>query len=90
MLGSSATTEQRAARGTEGEEVIPVVREEIAVGKKSVQAGKVRVYSHLVEEPVRESVQLREEHARVERRPVDRKATAADLDAAQERTHRGD
>jgi uncharacterized protein (TIGR02271 family) len=85
MTGASAGGPREAARRTEGEEVIPVVREEIAVGKRAVQSGKVRVYSRLVEEPVRESVQLREEHARVERRPVDRKATAADLDA-QERT----
>jgi len=86
VTGTSEPTRQRGARSTEGEEVIPVVREEIAVGKRAVQAGKVRVYAHMVEEPVRESVTLREEHAHIERRPVDREATAADLDAAQERT----
>jgi uncharacterized protein (TIGR02271 family) len=66
--------------------VIPVVREKIAVGKRTVPGGRVRVYSQLVEEPVSESVQLREEQAHVDRRSVDRPATPADLDASRDRT----
>ncbi|MDR5776559.1 MULTISPECIES: DUF2382 domain-containing protein, partial [unclassified Caballeronia] len=38
-----------------------------------------RVYSRLTETPVSESVSLHEEHASIERRAVDRPATAADL-----------
>ncbi len=60
-------------------QAFPVVKEELAVGKREVSAGGVRVYSRLTETPVSESVILREEHATVERRPVDRPATAADL-----------
>jgi uncharacterized protein (TIGR02271 family) len=56
-----------------------VVREDLAVGKREVQTGGVRVYSRLTTTPVSETVQLREEHASVERRPVDRPATPADL-----------
>jgi len=76
---------QQAAR-TEGEQVIPVVKEELQVGKRAVKAGGVKVYARTVEESVRESVDLREERARVERRPVDRPATQADLSAASERS----
>jgi len=60
-------------------QAFPVVKEELAVGKREVSTGGVRVYSRLTETPVSESVNLREEHATIERRPVDRPATAADL-----------
>jgi uncharacterized protein (TIGR02271 family) len=66
--------------------VIPVLKEELEVGKRTVQAGGVRVFARTVEEPVQESLQLREERAHVERRPVDRPASAGDLDALQDRS----
>lgn len=59
--------------------VIPVVEEELEVGKRQVDLGAVRVVSRMVETPVNESVTLREEHANIERRPVDRPASEADL-----------
>jgi len=59
--------------------VIPVIQEDLEVGKREVDLGKVRVVSRIVETPVSESVTLREEHATVERRPVDRPASATDL-----------
>jgi uncharacterized protein (TIGR02271 family) len=62
-----------------GDRVIPVVQEEMQVGKRSVQSGGVRVYSRITEQPVTESVSLHEERARVERRPVNRAATEADF-----------
>ena len=52
--------------------MIPVVEEELEVGKRQVDLGAVRVVSRMVETPVNESVTLREEHANIERRPVDR------------------
>lgn len=71
---------------TGSEDVIPVVKEELEVGKRAVSTGGVRVYSHATERPVQESLDLREEHAKVERRPVDRPASGADLDAFKDRT----
>jgi uncharacterized protein (TIGR02271 family) len=59
--------------------VIPVVQEDLEVGKRQVDLGAVRVVSRLVETPVNESVTLREEHANIERRPVDRPVSEADL-----------
>jgi uncharacterized protein (TIGR02271 family) len=61
-----------------------VIEEEVKVGKRTVPTGRVRVYSRVIEKPVEEKVSLREEHARVERRPVDRPATAADKEAFRE------
>jgi uncharacterized protein (TIGR02271 family) len=60
-------------------QAIPVVREDLVVGKREVDTGRVRVYSRQTSTPVSESVNLRDERATIERRPVDREATAADL-----------
>jgi uncharacterized protein (TIGR02271 family) len=59
--------------------VIPVIREELVVGKRQLDLGVVRVVSRVVERPVNEQVTLREEHAAIERRPVDRPASQADM-----------
>lgn len=59
--------------------VIPVAEETLVVGKREVERGGVRVFRRVVEEPVTESVSLHEEHVLVERRPVDRAVTDADL-----------
>ncbi|ANY81201.1 hypothetical protein BB934_25755 [Microvirga ossetica] len=68
-----------------GEEVIPVVEEQLRVGKRDVSRGRVKVRSYVVETPVSEQVSLRTESVHVERRPVDRAAAVGD-DAFRERT----
>jgi uncharacterized protein (TIGR02271 family) len=55
-----------------GETTIPVVEEELHVGKREVERGGVRVESRVTETPVEEQVHLREERVHVERRAVDR------------------
>jgi uncharacterized protein (TIGR02271 family) len=62
----------------EDEGVIPVVREELRVGKRDANLGRVRVRSYVVEEPVSEEVELNEERVFVERRPVDRDIAASE------------
>ena len=52
------------------DEVIPVVEEQLVVGKRQVDRGGVRVRAYTVETPVQENVALREERVDVERRPV--------------------
>jgi uncharacterized protein (TIGR02271 family) len=72
------------------EERIPVVEEELRVGKREVARGGARVRSYVREIPVQEQVTLREEHVNVERRPVDQSApvaaAAGGADLLQERT----
>ncbi|RYF00743.1 MAG: DUF2382 domain-containing protein [Oxalobacteraceae bacterium] len=65
---------------------IPVVEEELKVGKREVQRGGARVYSRIVETPVNESIALREEHVDVQRRPVDRPIDPDDVDAFKEQS----
>jgi uncharacterized protein (TIGR02271 family) len=63
---------------------IPVMEEQLQVGKREVQRGGVRVFQRVIETPVQENVSLREEHVRVERHAVDQPATAKNLDAFKE------
>jgi len=65
---------------------IPVVQEELKVGKREVQRGGVRVFSRIIETPVDESVSLREEHVNVERRPVDQPLSTTDSAAFKEQS----
>lgn len=63
----------------EGTQAIPVIEENLQVGKRVVETGGVRVRSRIVERPVEENLRLRQERVHVERRPVDRAVTDADL-----------
>jgi uncharacterized protein (TIGR02271 family) len=76
---------QGSQAGTQanGGEAIPIVEEELRVGKREVRRGGVRVRSHNYEKPVEANVQLREERATVERRRVDRAATEDDVAAGE-------
>ena len=76
--------EGATTRRVEGQKevAIPVVEEDITIGKREVERGHVRIFSRVKEQPVEESVRLREEKVTVERRPVDRPATDADFAAA--------
>jgi uncharacterized protein (TIGR02271 family) len=78
-----AKSEARAQQtGGQAATRIPVVEEQLQVGKREIQRGGVRVYTRTTERPVEQDVSLREEHARVERHPVDRAATEAELGQA--------
>ncbi len=65
---------------------IPVVQEQLKVGKREVQRGGVRVFSRVVETPVDESIGLREEHVNVQRRTVDEPISSADSTAFKEQS----
>jgi uncharacterized protein (TIGR02271 family) len=73
--GSTASAGSTMDRGAmadreTSEERIPLMEEELRVGKREVARGGVRVHSYVVETPVHEQVTLRDEHVSVERRPV--------------------
>ena len=59
------------------EGVIPVVEEQLVVGKRQVDRGGVRVRAYTVETPVQENVSLRQERVDVERRAVNAPAVDA-------------
>jgi len=77
VLTAAPDTRERA-RGVDEEQVVPVVKEELAIGKREVTKGGLRVHTRVSSVPAEQSVQLREEHATVERVPVDRPAAAGE------------
>jgi len=80
----TATQRGTADVDTSGEVAIPIVEEELLVGKRAVESGGVQVTTRVEEVPVTEQVTLRDETIAIERRPVDRPVADADLAAVQE------
>ncbi len=77
---AGTTTDQTAATGTTTTgTAIPIIEENLEVGKRVVETGGVRLRSRIIERPVEEHLRLRVEHVHVERTPVDRPVTEADL-----------
>jgi uncharacterized protein (TIGR02271 family) len=58
---------------------VPVIEEDLAIGKRQVETGGARVQSRVVEKPIEENVDLRQEHVQVERRPVNRPIQPGDM-----------
>jgi uncharacterized protein (TIGR02271 family) len=71
------------------EQHIPIVEEQLVVGKREVNRGGARIRTYVKEVPVHEQVSLREEHVSVERVPTNQTLRAGELqgaDAFQDRT----
>lgn len=66
------------------EEVIPVIEEKVNVGKRIVDKGNVRIYTHVAEMPINESINLKDERVDVERRAVNRPVQSFDMNAFKE------
>lgn len=75
-------TEDKKARGES--ESIQRAEEELNVGKKEVEKGKVRVRSRIIETPVEERIRLKEENIDVQRNPVNRRLAADEVNPFQE------
>lgn len=75
---TNAAATQNATTST-NESAIPIIEEELQVGKRAVESGRAHIRSRVVEKPVEENLRLREEHIFVQRRPVNRAVTESDL-----------
>ena len=86
--GASGASDVSTASSTPATQqtAIPIIEEELKVGKREVQRGGVRVFQRVIETPVQETVNLRQEHVTVERHAVDQPATAAELETMKEGT----
>ena len=63
----------------DGQQLIPVIEEELVIGKRTVDQGGVRVYRRVVEIPVEQSVTLQEDHVVLERKQVNRAVSDQDM-----------
>jgi hypothetical protein len=61
----------RTGMTSEREEVIPVVKEELEVGKRTTER-RYQVKSYVVERPVEKTVTVRDERVEIEHRPISR------------------
>lgn len=92
MSAQSATSQNQSALTSSSmqrdtaTQSIPVVEEQLKVGKREVQRGGVRIFSRVVETPVNETVALREEHVDVQRRAVNQPISPADAAVFKEQT----
>ena len=77
-VAMAARTETQLRDRKQDQQVLPVIEEELQVGKRQVQRGGVRVHTSIEETPVAEQVTLHRETVNVERRPVDRPVGDAD------------
>ncbi|MFO0576050.1 MAG: PRC and DUF2382 domain-containing protein [Polyangia bacterium] len=68
------------AAGLKEELRLPVIEQELRIGKRDVLRGGVRVNTRVQERPVSEQITLREEHVVVERRPMDLPVSDAFID----------
>ncbi len=66
----------------ETEETVPVVEEQVSIGKRKVMRGGVRVTSTVSERPVQETLRLREEKVEVEQTSADRKLSPQEAEKA--------
>jgi uncharacterized protein (TIGR02271 family) len=77
--GQQSTERTMQRENTVEEEHIPIVEEQLSVGKREVSRGGAHVRSYVRETPVSEQVNLREENISIERRPVNETISSADL-----------
>jgi hypothetical protein len=61
---------------TQGEQVIPLPKEELRVGKRVTETVR-HIRTHVVEEPVEKDVRLKDEHMVIEKRPATTRAGGA-------------
>lgn len=83
-LSTKVDTKSKQSTTEQGDMSIPIVEEELTVGKRQVEQGGVRVHTRIEEQPVEQQVTLHKEEVHVERRAVNRPADASDLNAFKE------
>ncbi|MCC9134838.1 YsnF/AvaK domain-containing protein [Pontibacter silvestris] len=76
---SGTGTTATGVREEHAESTIPIIEEQLEVGKREVETGGIRLRSRIIERPVEEHLRLRQEHVWVERTPTNRPATEADF-----------
>ncbi len=78
LNGSAPAT--ASADDAVAEERIPILEEEIRVGRREVRRGGARVHSFTAEVPVHEDLELWEEQAGIERRPANRRLSDQEVE----------
>ena len=78
ITGSRNHNTSHATQDLDENTTVPVVEEDVAIGKRVAEGGGVRLRSKVIEKPVNEQVRLRKERVYVNRNPVDREVDPAE------------
>ncbi len=83
--GAAPATTAKKNTETEREWTIPIVKEELHIGKRAVERGGVRVTVHAKETPITQDIRLHETHVDIERRPANRAITNTEVASLRDR-----
>ena len=86
LTGASQSAGAVSGASSERDQVIPVVKEELDVGKRASER-RYRIRTYVVERPVEEAVTLRDERVIIEHRPVAGERTVGDAELPREREY---
>lgn len=89
QAASTVATSPRStvsAKSGSSQATIPVMEEELEVGKRAVTRGGVRIYTRMVERPVEKDIRLKEETVHVDRHAVDRPVSENEFNTFKEGT----
>ena len=78
---AAGTAAGRHGDSKHAEQRIPVVEEQVAIGKRAVEGGSIRVTTRVVSDDVNKDVKLRDETVDVNRRAVGKNLTGAEAAA---------
>jgi stress response protein YsnF len=78
LLADAEASQEQEETG----ETVPVVEEQVSIGKRKVMRGGVRVTSTVSERPIEETLRLREETVEVEQTSADRKLSPQEAEKA--------
>jgi len=84
---ANTTTDTYSTNVTDNDQqntTIPVIQENVEIGKQRVKTGGAYIKARIVEKPVEQTVNLQEEHLNIERKQVDRPANSTDFDTFKE------
>lgn len=81
VAGKAAEDVKGKAAAGVGEKRIPLVEEEVAIGKRAVEGDTIRVRAHVIKDKVSEDVKLRDENVDVKRRELNQPISGRKADA---------
>jgi stress response protein YsnF len=84
--GETRTGSHENHYGKDGSSSIPVIEEELHIGKEEVDNGSIRIRSRIIEKPIEKTLRLRSEKITVSRNDVNRPATEEELKNLKEGT----
>jgi stress response protein YsnF len=82
----NGSNSQYKESGEHSTESLPIIEEDVHVGKEVVDNGSMRIRSRIIERPIEKTLRLKSETIHINRNPVNRPATQEELENFEEGT----